>query len=162
MRRASIDRINSRYRGGSAISPAAGVRTSVVRGVSPVGHAVGVSHIAPAVIGGGASVIGGPSVVYGGRAPVVGRGTSVVGGPIYGSTVAPVYSTGGVIRNSTIAHGGLRRSAVIAPPVYETVNHPPVYETVTTPGRVYEIVTPIVEVTPDTVVQTDVVPVKIK
>lgn len=155
MRRASIDRINARYRGGSAISPAVGVRTSVVRGVSPVAPAVGVSHVAPAVIGTGASVIGGPSVVYGGRGAVVGRGASVVGGPIYGSTVAPVISTGGVI------HGGLRRSTVISPPVYETVNVPPVYETVTTPGRVYEIVTPIVEVTPDTVVQTDVVPVKI-
>ena len=137
MRRASIDRINNRYRGNSAVSPALGVRTSVVRGISPVAPVVGVSHVAPAVIGGGASYIAGPSTVYGGRGAVVGRGTSVVGGPVYGSTVAPVYSTGGVIRNSTIAHGGLRRSTVITPPVYESVNVPPVYETITTPGRVY-------------------------
>ena len=47
----------------------------------------------------------------------------------------------------------LRRSKIVAPPVYEAVNHPPVIETITTPGKVYEIVTPIIDITPDTVIQ---------
>lgn len=136
MRRASIDRINARYRGGSAVSPiGVAVRTSTVRGVSPV---IGVPTVAPAVISTGPSVIGGPTSVIAGRGGVVGRGTTFTGAPIFGSTVAPVVAHhGGVIRNSTIANTGLRRSVVVAPPVYEVVEHPPVYETVTTPGRVY-------------------------
>lgn len=157
MRRASIDRINARYRGTAAVSPVAhGVRTSVVRGASPVAPYTGVTTVAPAVFG--------RTSLIGGRGAVVGRGTSVVGAPIIGATYAPSVVTGGVIRNSTIAAGGygVRGSTVVSAPVYQAVEHPPVYEAVTTPGRVYEIVTPVVEVTPDTVVKTDVVTVDLK
>lgn len=100
MRRASIDNINSKYRGTAA------------------------AHHIPTTYG-------------------------VVGGPAYGTTYGSTVIAAGGVRNPTIVGGALRRSQVLAPAVYETVEHPPVYETVTTPGRVYEIVTPIVEITPD-------------
>lgn len=147
MRRASIDKINARYRGTSALAPSGlGVRTSVVRGVSPVAPVVGVSHVAPSVIGARTSVIGGPSIigapsviggpsVLAGRGSVIRQGTSVVGGPVYGSTLAYPYPASGVAGVSGTV--GLRRSTVITPPVIEEVVHPAVYETVTTPGKVY-------------------------
>lgn len=163
MRRASIDRINSRYRGTSAVSPVGhAIRGSAIRGVSPVigvAPTLGVSHVAPAVYAGGH-----PSVIAGGvglRGSLHGRGTSVIGGPVYGSTLAPAAVGSAFVRNSTFGAGGLRTSAIVSPPVYEVVENPPVYEAVTTPGKVYEIVTPIVEVAPDTVIQTDVVTVNI-
>lgn len=75
-----------------------------------------------------------------------GRGGAVVGSalPIATSNVVggPIVSgiQGGYVTQ------GINRSTAIAAPVYETVGHPPVYEAVTTPARVYEIVTPIIEV----------------
>lgn len=156
MRRASIDKINARYRGTSNVSPAAhGVRTSVIRGSSPIAPVVGVSHVAPAVIGAGPSYIAAPTSVIAGRGAVVGRGASVIGGPVYGSGLGSAISRE-IVHTGAV---GLRRSTVVTPPVYEVVEHAPVYEAVTTPGKVYEIVTPIVDVTPDTVIQTDVVTV---
>ena len=115
MRRASIDRVNAKYRG-TARTSAIGVPLSV----------------------------GAPLNV----------GTVVTGPPVFRSSIHG--AVGGVAPIGGVITGGLRRSAaVVSRPVYETVQNPPVYEVVTTPPKVYEIITPIVEVTPDTV-QTNV------
>lgn len=150
MRRASIDKINSRYRGASGLSPAGvAVRTSAVRGISPVAPIYGTGVVSPTIVSTGPSVIASPSVIGG---TTIGRATTVTGAPIFSSTVAPPIATNTIVRSSRVGVSGLRRSMVVTPPVYEVVEHPPVYEVVTTPAKVYEIVTPVVEVTPDTVV----------
>lgn len=147
MRRATIDKINSKYRGNS-VSPAGfAARTSAIRTVSPVAPVVTTGIVSPTVVSTGPSVIAAPTSVYAGRS-TIGRGTSVTGAPIFSSVVAPVTTTNTIIRNSRIGVPALRRSVVVNPPVYETVEHPPIYEVVTTPPKVYEIVTPVVEVTP--------------
>lgn len=152
MRRATIDRINARYHGSSALSPTGfAARTSAIRSVSPVVPAVGTSVYSPTVISTGPAVIPAPTSVIGTRTSTIGRGTTVTGAPVFASTLAPV-ATNTVIRSSRVAVSGLRKSVVTTPPVYEVVEHPPVYEVVTTPPKVYEIVTPIVDVTPDTVI----------
>lgn len=68
-------------------------------------------------------------------------GTSPIGGG--------VVTVGGVIGGGST----IRTSRIVSPAVYGNVNNPPVYEVITTPPKVYEIVTPIIEVTPDTIVQ---------
>jgi hypothetical protein len=163
MRRASIDRINARYRGTAVgVSPPVvsgfAARTSAIRSVSPVAPVYGATYTpASAVISTGPSIIaGGRTSLIGGRGAAigtVGRGTVIAGGHTFGSTLAPVVAQNTVIRNSRIGVSGIRGSVVTSPPVYEAVQHPPVYEVITTPPKVYEIVTPVVEVTPDTVVQ---------
>lgn len=84
------------------------------------------------------------------NAKYLGAAPTFVGAPLVGtSTFHTPHVVGAptVIGAPIVHHGGLRRS-IINPPVYEIVEHQPVVEAVTTPGRVYEIVTPVVEVTP--------------
>lgn len=140
MRRASIDRINARYRG-SALSPTGfAARTSAIRSVSPVGPAIGTTVVSPTVIPARPAVrpavLPAATSVIGGRTSVIGRGTTVTGAPVFASTLAPAIAPTNIVRTSRVAVSGLRRSVVNAP-VYELVEHPPVYEVVTTPPKVY-------------------------
>ena len=148
MRRASIDKINARYRGTSNVSPlpASGfaARSSAIRSVSPVAPVYGATYTpAPAVISTGASFIPNTTSVIGGTT-AIGRGTAITGGQVFGSTLSPAYAQNTVIRSSRIGVSGIRGSVVTTPPVYEVIENPPVYEVITTPPKVYEIVTPVI------------------
>lgn len=139
---------------------AGGIRRSVVGGspvfgVSPpairrsfVGSSIPAPIVSPVV----APVVG-PSAI--------GRGT-IVGGPIIGGGIQNRVTTGVVGAGFPAAVGGFRRSVVqpvttltaqTSPAVYEVHQNPPIIEAVTTPPRVYEVVQPIVEVTPDIVTE---------
>lgn len=100
---------------------------------------------------------------------IVTGGYPIAAAPIGGVTIrrsrigtSPIG--GGVVTVGGVIGGGstIRTSRIVSPAVYGTVNSPPVYEVITTPPKVYEIVTPIIEVTPDTVVQQNQVTVNIQ
>jgi hypothetical protein len=93
-------------------------------------HGVVTSSVAPLPV-----VVGGPTTIRRSRI-----GTSTIGRGVAVNGIA-----GGI--------SALRTSKIVTPPVYGSVTTPPVYEVVTTPPKVYEIVTPIIDVTPDTVIQ---------
>ena len=85
--------------------------------------------------------------------------SSPIGYPIPTAALGPATT----IRRSRIRNSGVGLpiqisggSRIIGAPLRTSqvrITPPPVYEVITTPPRVYEIVTPIIEVTPDTVVQ---------
>ena len=159
MRRASIDKINSRYRGGSTVSPPSTfLRASGVRNVTTVAPVLAPQLVQPTYISQA------PAIVTAGPISTIGRGTTYTGAQVFGSTVAPVVSSvysphvgmNTVVRSSRVGVTGLRTSTVVSPPIYEAIEHPAVYTPVTSPPTVYEIRTPIVEVTPPTTVVTEV------
>lgn len=91
---------------------------------------------------------------------IIVSGTPIVSSPIGGVTtvrrsrIGTSAIAGGALTSGIISGAShLRTSKIVTPPVYEVVNNPPIYEVITTPPRVYEIVTPVIDVTPDTVVQ---------
>lgn len=66
--------------------------------------------------------------------------------PIATSTVvrAPALSN---LQGAYVTGGFNRANAIgVAQPAHQVIEHPPVYEAVTTPTKVYEIVTPIIDV----------------
>lgn len=142
MRRASIDRINNRYKGTTNVSPAGfAARTSAIRTVSPVSPIFASSYTPPTGVISTGSVLPAANVI-GGRA-TIGRGT-IGGGQIVRSNLGSAIAQNTIIRNSRVGVSGIRGSVVTTPPVYEVVENPPVYEVITTPPKVYEIVTPVI------------------
>jgi tetrahydrodipicolinate N-succinyltransferase len=121
MRRASIDRINNRYKGTTNVSPTGfAARTSAIRTVSPVAPFYSSSYTPPSGIISTGAVLPGTTAI-GGRA-TIGRGTlggsTIGGGQIIRSNLGPAIAQNTIIRNSRIGVSGIRGSVVTTPPVY--------------------------------------------